>query len=238
MSKLIFNAADVKRVVEHTLAAPKQGGIPDWSKVTDGRAASNPPKKPAVILVHDQGVYLMSNGEPRDTVKRKNPNGTDGEGAFVAYAKGCNPDKDKDDWYDNARDLVGGDDFGDHLEWAEAIKKMLDDGATEIVINFGTRQMSLAAKYPKGKGPQKVVVPWTPDSLVKHLQKSMSRQVVLFDPKTNAITNLKAQPTAVQIDAVKKHHAGKTIVNGLPTLELYKIVTAYLEAKQKGVKAA
>jgi Protein of unknown function (DUF3085) len=148
MAKLIFTAADVKRVVEHSIAAPTQGGIPDWSKVQGGRAAMNVPAQPNVILVHDQGVYLMSNGEPRDIVM--------GTRSFCAYAKGCNPDKDED-WHETANRLVGGDDFGDHLDWAVPMKKMLDDGASEIIINFGQKRMSLSAKYPRVSGPQKIV---------------------------------------------------------------------------------
>ena len=66
MSKLIFDAKDVKRVVEHSLAAPEQG------KMVIGIEGPNIryglPEEPAVLLVHDDGVYLMSNGQPRDTV--------------------------------------------------------------------------------------------------------------------------------------------------------------------------
>jgi hypothetical protein len=67
--------------------------------------------------VHDDGVYLMSNGEPRDIVE--------GESSFVAHAKGCNPKTDPD-WWDVSRALVGGDDFGECLPWAKELKVLLD----------------------------------------------------------------------------------------------------------------
>ena len=57
-----FKAEDVRRVVEHSIAAPKQSEqvveyVPHTTK---------PIAAPAVLLVHDQGVYLVSNGKPRD----------------------------------------------------------------------------------------------------------------------------------------------------------------------------
>jgi hypothetical protein len=73
---------------------------------------SRTPKGPALLFVHDQGVYLMSNGMPRT-----DPN-------TVAYAEGCNPGVGEfDDWYGMSRELVGGDDFVEilpiHDYWLE-----------------------------------------------------------------------------------------------------------------------
>ena len=114
MKKLIFKAADVLRVVEHSLAAPKQG-----------KRLSGPVEAPAVLLVHDDGVYLMSNGNPHDIAE--------GDRSYVAYAQGCNPKTDKG-WYDTARDLVGGHDFGEALPWAASIKALIDAGEQQIII--------------------------------------------------------------------------------------------------------
>jgi hypothetical protein len=61
---------------------------------------------PGLMLVHDQGVYIMSNSKEE-------------EGHVVAYAKGCNPERDEFFYEESAR-LVGGDDFG------------------EVVISFNT----------------------------------------------------------------------------------------------------
>lgn len=63
--------------------------------------------EPGLLFVHDQGVYLMSNGIPRIEVA---PN----EHTHVVYAAGCDPTlpgAEFDDWYSTSRDLVGGDDF-------------------------------------------------------------------------------------------------------------------------------
>ena len=138
MGKLIFDAKDVKRVVEHSIAANKQGrmivGI-DGPNVKYGV-----PSEPSVLLVHDDGVYLMSNGEPRDIVS-----GGDGKGggkSFCAYARGCHPEKDAQ-WWDNSRDLVGGDDFGETLPWAEEIKQLIDRGAKKITIDVRGSEIEL-----------------------------------------------------------------------------------------------
>jgi hypothetical protein len=139
MAKLIFDANDVKRVVEHSLIAPQQG-----EQLVDhdagGLPITEPVAEPAVLLVHDHGVYLMSNGKPRDIV------GPDGEGcldesrdegrSFLAYAKGCDPNKDPE-WFDTACALVGDDDFGVTLSWARELKAIVDGGAKIVVIEFG-----------------------------------------------------------------------------------------------------
>ncbi|BBZ93048.1 hypothetical protein BRDID11004_60540 [Bradyrhizobium diazoefficiens] len=138
MSKLIFNAADLLRVVDHSLAAPKQSERLDHCEQSPPyRAITKPVEAPSVLLVHDQGVYLMSNGWPRDIVKDQT--------SFVAYAQGCNPDHDRD-WYDTARDLVGGDDFGECLPWAAEIKAQIDAGAQEIVIEIGGESIALVER--------------------------------------------------------------------------------------------
>ena len=88
MPVLRFKAEDVRRVVEHSIAAPRQSDVAYTTK---------PVEAPAVLLVHDQGVYRMSNGQPRDSL------GADADDrSFCAYAIGCHPEKDAD-WYETAR---------------------------------------------------------------------------------------------------------------------------------------
>jgi len=136
MPLLIFNAADVRRVVEHSISAPKQSNmLVDYDD--DGKAITKPVDQPAVLLVHDQGVYLMSNGTPRDIV---GPDGEDkrdekrDEGrSFCAYAKGCDPVKDGD-WWNTSCDLVGGDDFGETLPMAREILALIERGAKTITF--------------------------------------------------------------------------------------------------------
>lgn len=106
MSVCVFKTKDIKRCIEHALNSKH------WNM---GYSESGP--KPGLYLVHDHGVYLMSNGEPGDAL-------TNGEVAvYVAYAEGCNPDTDAD-WWDTSRALVGGDDFAETIiigdDWLQA----------------------------------------------------------------------------------------------------------------------
>lgn len=66
--------------------------------------AYNPPVPEGVILVKDQGAYLMSNCSFDEHPKSEN-----GTSADVAYAKGMKPADPN--FYDNAREVFGGDDF-------------------------------------------------------------------------------------------------------------------------------
>lgn len=86
-----FKTSEIKRCVNHALNSTK------WKKAWGGHD-----QQPALFFVHDHGIYCMSNGDPRDMI--------DDTRAFSAYAKGCNPHKDKH-VFDKSRELVGGDDF-------------------------------------------------------------------------------------------------------------------------------
>jgi hypothetical protein len=97
---------------------------------------------PALFFVHDQGVYLMSNGEPRDIIT------ADGkETTYVAYAEHCNPKTDAD-WWDNARGLVGGDDFAETIlinrTWLEKCGRY-----EELEINVNGSELSCTFVKPK-----------------------------------------------------------------------------------------
>lgn len=221
MGRLIFDVADVRRVVEHTLAAPEQSVIADWSKATERNGwtpAYVKPEEPNVVLVHDKGVYLMSNGQPRDLV--------DEESAFCAYAKRCDPTKDTD-WWEAARELVGGDDFGEYFPWANEMKKMLDNGAIQIAINFGQKRCWVAAVYPKGKAPkrERADIQPTPDEVVRRLQRVMKTKVVGFDSARKTFVTYKISPSATAlIERIQKRDTTVMILNNRPTLELYKAV--------------
>ncbi|SIO50055.1 Protein of unknown function [Bradyrhizobium erythrophlei] len=141
MTRLIFKAADLLRVVDHSLAAPKQAER--LINYTDEGPVSAPPEAPAVLLVHDDGVYLMSNGHPADALEGK-PKGKFFK-RYVAYAQGCDPRSDKG-WYDTARALVGGDDFGECLPWAAEIKAQIAAGAQEIIIEVSGDSLALVER--------------------------------------------------------------------------------------------
>lgn len=118
MKQLIFDADDVRRVVKHSLAAATQGGHTIGHDPETGTALTEPVAAAAVILARDEGVYLMSNGQPRDLLNEASPR------SFAAYAIGCHPFRDHD-WRTNARELVGDDDFSCVLPWAHDLKGLL-----------------------------------------------------------------------------------------------------------------
>jgi len=141
MTTLIFNAADVRRIVEHALAAPRHqdhlvGYTDDFQPITE-------PGQPALVLVHDDGVYLMSNGLPRDLVSGTEDNGR----SFVAYAKGCHPQNDAG-WWDASRALVGGDDFAETLPWAREVLALIERGAPRIELEFTDDGIGLVEPRP------------------------------------------------------------------------------------------
>jgi hypothetical protein len=127
MKTLTFDAADVRRVVEHSIAAKTQ-------LRPTRQAASNAPTAdsvdgavvPAVLLGCDHGVYLMSDGQPRDLIE--------GPRSFVAYAAGYDPFKDAN-WRAHARDLIGGDDFSLALPLARDLKALVDAGLRTISLS-------------------------------------------------------------------------------------------------------
>jgi hypothetical protein len=127
MKTLTFDAADVRRVVEHSIAAKTQ-------LRSARQAASNAPAAdsvegatvPAVLLGCDHGVYLMSGGQPRDLIE--------GQRSFVAYAAGYDPFKDAN-WRTHTRDLIGGDDCSLTLPWARDLKVLIDAGLRTISLS-------------------------------------------------------------------------------------------------------
>jgi hypothetical protein len=209
-TKLKFAAADMRRIVTHSINAKDQSPI---------AYTTEPVKAPAIILVHDQGIYVMSNGNPGDIREEGKP------GQFVAYAEGFDPEKN-DDWWDAARDAVGGDDFAETLDWANPILKMLDDGATKIVITFG-RSIALSAEYPKGKGPK--APPLTEADQILFLAKVMKKKVVFLDPVKKKILVLKPAKgvdRAHQITDLMRRNPQATVLNNLPITEAFKIYQA------------
>ena len=134
MGVCVFKTSEIKRIVAHALGSQ------------NFRSIFGQKQGPAIVFVHDDGVYCMSSGLPSDM---------DGERCFVAYAKGCDPKKDED-FYEESRYLVGGDDFGinfpvndDHL--------MVCDEFSEMVIEVTPEDMTLSFRKPKKKALKKAV---------------------------------------------------------------------------------
>jgi hypothetical protein len=128
MKTLRFDAADIRRVVEHSLAAETQAKSLRASTTNQvPGTAGGDAAVPAIVLARDRGVYMMSNGQPRDIVE--------GERSFVAYALGCDPRCDRD-WRSNSRELAGDDDFTLTLPWAENLKVLIQAGIQTISVSI------------------------------------------------------------------------------------------------------
>lgn len=137
VSRLIFKAADLLDIVDHSLGAPTQMAscVIDYRKGAPNYAL---PEAPAVLLIHDRGgVYLMSNGDPHYT----NEGWPDG-----ANAAGCDPDRDNR-CYETIRALVGKDHFTECLPWAAKIKQQIDAGAQEIIIEISRTSLELMPSW-------------------------------------------------------------------------------------------
>ncbi|USD58964.1 DUF3085 domain-containing protein [Vibrio sp. SCSIO 43140] len=74
--------------------------------------------KPQFFLAKDQGLYLGQTVGSHKTNDFQNN---------VQYAKGCDPKLDDELWWDNSRDIAGGDDFGEHLPLEMLEEPLTDD---------------------------------------------------------------------------------------------------------------
>ena len=136
MGTLQFRTADLLPLVEHALAAPEH----------DAAVEEPTPPGAALWLVHDHGVYLMSNGLPRLQ---------DGNGrSRVVFAEGCDPGKDPQ-WWEASDTLVGGDDFAEVLDesWLRQIRAAHDAGEETLSIALSADAVALVRPAPPRPGP-------------------------------------------------------------------------------------
>jgi hypothetical protein len=136
MGVCVFKTSEITRCVAHALAAP------NWEM---GYFEGTRKPEPALLFVHDQGVYVMSNGVPRDVKDPTDPK----SGSYVAYADGCDPAVGPfDDWYGHSRDLVGGDDFVEVFEvdpsWLTACAEF-----SEMHVTVSAGGIEVAFEKPK-----------------------------------------------------------------------------------------
>ncbi|MFG1648376.1 DUF3085 domain-containing protein [Micromonospora sp. NPDC049275] len=106
---LYFDLRDALLLAEHAVAAAER--VPSFTEREAGT-----PCPGALEWVHDQGVYLISNGMPR----LNDPDQPDAN--LTVYADGWNPDTD-DHRYDPD---LGGDDFVEHLHLTEAPAPLIE----------------------------------------------------------------------------------------------------------------
>lgn len=134
MGICVFKTSEIKRIVKHALGSQSF------------RSIFGQKQCPSIVFVHDDGVYCMSSGLPADL---------DEDRCFVAYAKGCDPRKDED-FYEESRYLVGGDDFGINFPVTDAYLADCDN-YEEMVIRVNTKSMSLGFRKPKKASLKKAV---------------------------------------------------------------------------------
>lgn len=102
MTTLRFKGSGVPAIVRHMTEAT------DWDQGWAERSVKRgrPKPRPQLVFVHDDGLYILSNGKPAQMA---------GEGKrFVVYATGYDP-RAAGVW-EKARNAVGGDDFAEYLE--------------------------------------------------------------------------------------------------------------------------
>ena len=96
---------------------------------------------PAVLhLAKDSGIYLKSSGLP-------GLKGDDGKN-LICYAKGFNP-RINDNYYDDARHAVGGDDFVEDID-IETLEGIFADAprATELIVEFYKDKYAIGSYTP------------------------------------------------------------------------------------------
>jgi hypothetical protein len=135
--KLRFNRADVQKLIDHSKGAKEHRHL--YEDMPEIAVQLKPGE---LILVGDQGVYLMSGA--KDSFPH--PDAKEGETKqFVVYAKEVNPETlPFDEWWANKRLSFGGDD-GIEVIPGDFIEGMLKEGTKNVVcINMSSENFSVA----------------------------------------------------------------------------------------------
>ena len=140
-STLVFDGLAVLDLLAHAKNAPKH----------TSPYGLTPNPGPGLMLVKDDGIYLMSNGDPglpgTDTVNK------------VVYAHGYEAlpttasIEERIARYDKVRDAVGGDDFAEFLP-AKSLARLAADGRLEIEL--AADKMSIFIVGPQAKPQARV----------------------------------------------------------------------------------
>jgi len=211
MAKLKFEGDVVRRIVEHMTTST------NWSK---GYGEKGKPH-PQLVLVKDEGIYILSNGAP----VQMEP---EGNKRLVCYAKGYDPTRaDRMDVWDRARDAVGGDDFAEYLTLSPAQLAAILGGDfkhLEIGVNRNSISVAVATNSPQPARPI------SDTELLAGLQRRMrTRMFVVIDGKirhskpfpASTIARLKTDPAFLA--DMRRRFQTDTILNVLPAAELLAI---------------
>jgi hypothetical protein len=115
-TQLIFSIKAVRALVRHAQSASEHS------------AGYGKDPVPALMLVKDEGIYLMSSGVPVARPPLRESNGP-------VYARGYDPKKNSDVW-EASRAAVGGDDFVEVVPLDDALVAMIDAKEAEAFVVF------------------------------------------------------------------------------------------------------
>lgn len=134
MSRLFFKNRGLRRAVKHACKADDHQ-MPYGYDTHDGQG------RVGLLLVKDDGIYVMSNGVPHDKVGK-------GPRCHVVYANGYDPRRG--DVWDKCRAAVGGDDFVEFIELEDKLLNAILDDDADLVIQVFDNEFSVAtvAKVP------------------------------------------------------------------------------------------
>lgn len=105
--RLHFLKQDVQKILEHTKTSKHHIAIYEEEST----------KRPGILIVGDEGVYLMSNGEPGLLQDGALGEPTPEQPAFVVYATECNPKTSPfEEWRQIKEESFGGSDGVEFLE--------------------------------------------------------------------------------------------------------------------------
>lgn len=92
-----------------------------------------------VLLVKDHGLYMMSEDGGFDPKTQKR--------LTLSYAEGFDPDRAEfDDWYENLREICGGDDFCETIESDNAALSDVVDSNRDLLVVFTPTQFRMSSR--------------------------------------------------------------------------------------------
>lgn len=137
---LRFKGSGVQAIVRHMIQAADWDL--SWVETVDENLNKLPPEKlpkprPQLVFVHDDGLYILSNGKPSQMAGPKK--------RFVVYAVGYDP-RDPGVW-EKARAAVGGDDFAEYLDLLpQQVAAILAPSFLELTIKVSDKQLEIAVR--------------------------------------------------------------------------------------------
>lgn len=209
MTKLTFRKDDVMRVVQHMMAAPEHAR--GYGHKGEAR--------PQIILVKDDGIYLMSNGRPWDELPDSAP-----QRCFAAYAVGY--DLNTPDLWEKTYHAVGGDDFAEYLDLSDSFIKAIQAGDfTHLEITVSRSRISIALA-----GSKATLRHFSEADMVKKLATRMKTRILFIKVGKILQTNpMKAAQVRAILDN-EEHlarfsavHKPEIILNTLPAAEAYRL---------------